>query len=200
MSEPAAAPTAGEQVPAVAGQRTWWRRNAWTLVVLLGLVVATVGIVGLNEWRTYNWWRSSLPTEVPPGETIELGGARWGPVSPTWEASWLTEAQESRLEDLPSGTRLLEVAIPVDPAGEMPACGSPVLRETDGARRQWNGAGQWFYWLYSAENPDLCLADLGVAHTMVVHYLVPEDAVGPFVVDVEILDAVPRFPRFLLEL
>lgn len=196
MSEQTSPPAAVESVT----PRSWWRRNLWALVALLGLVVATVGIVGLNEWRTYNWWRSSLPTEVLPGESIELGGARWGPVSATWETSWLTESQQARLGDLPPGTRLLEVAIPVDPEGTMPDCTTPVLRETDGSRRQWNGAGQWFYWLYSAESPDSCLVDVETAHTMVVHFLVPRDAVGPFVVDIEILDVVPRFPRFLLEL
>lgn len=170
--------------------RGWWRRNAWPLALLTVLVPVTVAAVAGNEWYLYYSGRASQPVTAEPGATAQLGGATWGPAETAPVPGGL---------DVPAGARVVAVTIPVAPGDEAVACLRPVLREAEGAGRQWDEASTLVDWPYDADEPSSCVPDETRPYSLVVPFLVPGDAAGRLYVDITVADEAPRFVRLAVD-
>lgn len=158
------------------GGRRWWRRNAAALIALAVLAPATFGVIIANEASTNATRAHIVPIEVPAGRPFAHDGAQWGPAS----AREISPVDDEL--DLPQGARLIAVTIPVVPGDEEPGCFPPTLIEARGAHRQWNQASTVLGW-----NDTSCALMGTEPFDVVVPYVVPSDAEGPFVVDLEIV-------------
>ncbi|MCP2635832.1 hypothetical protein K0817_004525 [Microbacterium sp. HD4P20] len=166
----------------------WWRANAAALGVLVLLVPATAAAVGWNEWSSYYSGRASIPIMVQAGESAAYGEATIGPAT--------AEFTEHSLA--PSGTRVVSVRVRVDPGDPAIQCFEPPLRELEGLQRQWNSASYELDRSWDVERPTSCIADATTPYTLDVDYLVPLDASGPFVVDIESGGLLPEFARLVV--
>jgi hypothetical protein len=93
---------------------------------------------------------------------------------------------------------VVTVAIEVDPGAAPFVCTVPVLREVGGSERQWNATSD----LDREGDPDrqtYCDTESTAAFTLELDYLVPEDASGPFEVEVGSPDAYPEFVSAVVE-
>lgn len=171
----------------------WWRLNRWSLPALAVLILATIGVIGGNEWNSYFSGRASIPVTVAAGGSAELAGTTWGPAT-----AHRLDADETASLQPPSATRLLEVTVPVTPGATAVGCQRPVLRETDGAQRQWNDASGTLPRSAVNDQPSSCLADATGPYSIVVPFLLPENAEGPFVLDLAVTESLPRFLRLAL--
>ncbi|MFB7894458.1 hypothetical protein ACFC1I_19805 [Microbacterium sp. NPDC056044] len=166
----------------------WWRSNALGLGALIVLVPALAVTI---------WWNETAPgvansptraIALAPGAATEYAGAVVGPVA-------------AEFADLPLAlqeTRVVTVAVEVDPGAAPFACTQPVLREVGGRERQWNAASD----LGREWDPDrqtLCDPEATAPFTLELDYLVPEDASGPFVLEVASPDAYPEFVSAVVE-
>jgi len=167
--------------------RAWWRRNTVALVALVVLVPATALILGGWEWWKVNQQGSLFPAVAAAGAEVDFAGTTWGPAT-------IEEVPAAPGADLPAGARVVHVTIPVEPGSAPPSCSSPMLREAEGAGREWADAVIDVDWDY--EHPSSCYSEDPGPFTMVVPYLIPADARGPFVVDLAVADELPRFLRF----
>ncbi|NYF17013.1 hypothetical protein HDC37_001841 [Microbacterium sp. AK009] len=166
--------------------RGWWRRNALPLgAVAILLPVGVLVPTGVEWWR---WSQADpvFPTTAAAGESVEWAGATWGPATAVDQTSLYAA-------DAPAGTRVLVVEIPVDPGDLSPLCTTPALRELGGAGRQWGEATTEVDWRY--ERPTSCESGSPVPFTVSVPYLVPDDARGPFGVELTVPDELPGFLR-----
>lgn len=158
------------------GRGGWWRRNRLALIACAVLLPATFGIIGWNEWSTaFAGWRTAA-FEAEAGRAVDFGGASWGPAT-------VAEVAPSAEFDVPQGAELIEVTVPVVPGGEEPSCFPPVLRETGGAQREWKHGG----YLFLGWDDTSCSLMGSEPFELVVPYLIPSDAEGPFVVELEVL-------------
>lgn len=166
----------------------WWRRNTAALVAVAVLVPSTALIVGGPDW--WDEWRSHpiFPTTVAAGQSSEYAGASWGPVHVGTRVA---------ADDLPEGTKVIDVEVPVDPGSEDLVCSPPTLRElrTD---REWSESTSELELDYDPGRTTLCGIDGGGPFTLAVSYLVPVDAVGPFGLDLVIADQAPGFLRLVV--
>jgi hypothetical protein len=161
----------------------WWRRNTFALGAVIVLVPATALIVGGHEWWSMYQAAPLFAATAEEGSEIEYARATWGPATAVEESS----------DEVPEGAKLIVVEVPVDPADRPVACNVPVLRELGGEQRQWDTASYDVDWSY--ENPTLCDSEATGPFTIAVPYLVPDDAVGPFGVDLVLSDQLPGFLR-----
>lgn len=169
----------------------WWRRNAFALAAVAVLVPATAVVVGGNEWWDVYSSRPVFAQAVPSGDEATFGGATWGPAT----ADFVSPGSDV---DLPADARLIEVRVPVQPEDEPVSCFTPVLRELEGAGRQWDEADYDFSAEYDPEQSTSCPFDRSDPYTVVVRFLVPADAIGPFGLDFSMGDQLPRFLRLVV--
>lgn len=162
----------------------WWRRNAIALAAVAVLLPTTAVVVGGNEWWNANQADPVFPTTVDTGTTVEYGGATWGP------ARWGTGAADTAA-DVPAGARAVVIEVPVDPHGEILSCGSPMLRERDREGRRWSDALADVEW--NDDRPTSCPSDERTPFTIAVPYLVPDDATGPFDLELALTDQLPGY-------
>ena len=166
----------------------WWRRNAVSLVVVAVLAPATGFTIWTNEHAPIDAHRASAPLTVAPGESIEYGSSVVGPAFGHFVSN----------SAAPEGTRVFSVAVRVEPGTPGLECASPVLREVGDAQRQWNdasidlGTGD-------VERLSYCSSEQTAPYTLMLDYLVPDDAVGPFSVDLESGTLAPEFARIIVE-
>jgi hypothetical protein len=172
-------------VQAVTG---WWRANAVALGALVLLVPVTAAAVGWNEWSGYYSGRASSPVTIQSGESAAYGEATIGPAT----------AQFTEHPLAPEGTRVVSVRVQVDPGDPAIQCIQPALRELEGVRRQWNSASYELDRGWDADRPTSCIADATEPYTLDVDYLVPLDASGPFVVEIESTGLLPEFARVVV--
>jgi hypothetical protein len=176
--------------------RSWWRRNSAALIALAVLVPATVTAIGWREWSaTYEVSSQYVrPVVVAEGEdTIEFAGATWGPVT-----SGTFTADDGL--PVPEGAEVIAVKIPVrnnDP-DDLIGCPSPVLVEQS-TGRQWSEMSIALDLDYDPDAPTLCSTDSAAPYEMLVPFIVPEDAVGPFWIDVMPYGEGPGFVRFSID-
>ncbi len=180
---------------------TWWHRNTVALIGLFVLLPVTLGVVNYNDWKEYYLYSPSFAAPVSDDGTVELAGATWGPI----RASDISDV-EGLLN--PEGTRVIAVGIPVELHGDaVPSCSSPVLVEQS-TGREWFEMRDELGFEYSADEPTFCVSaetdengdPLPVDdYELLVPFIVPEDAEGPFWIEVAPLDAVPLFVRFSVE-
>lgn len=167
----------------------WWRANGVALSALVVLVPAMAIAVGWNEWWNYYSGRGSIPTTIQPGESAAYGGATIGPATGEFTDDPLA----------PEGTRVVSVRVRVDPGAPPIQCLEPLLRELDGAQRQWNSASYELSRGWDVNRPTSCVADATSPYSLDVDYLVPSDASGPFAVEIESAEVIPEFARVIVE-
>jgi len=169
--------------------RRWWSRNALALTAVAVLAPVTgLMIIGNEWWGTYQA-APVFPTTVAPGDEISYAGATWGPAT-------IHVRPDDPDSDLPEGTTVYVVEVPLDPDSGPVRCSPPTLRELEGGQRQWDDAVSFVDWDY--ERPTLCDSEAVGPFTIAVPFLVPDDAVGPFGVDFLLTDELPGFLRLVV--
>jgi hypothetical protein len=167
----------------------WWRSNALALGVLVVLVPATVLTMSWNEWAEIKANSGSQPITLEPGSTVEYAGATVGPVA----------ARFTDLPLAPPSTRVVAVTLQLDP-GEPPiTCTAPVLREVGGAQRQWDASGEDLGREWDPDVWSFCTSDATGPYELQLDYLVPDDASGPFVVELESAAGWPEFVSAVID-
>jgi hypothetical protein len=158
--------------------RTWWQRNAVALGIVVVIAPITAAAISLNAWQGIN---AAHPVTVAQGEAIAYGDAEVGPL----------RARFDDLEGIPRGTRVVAVEIDIDPDGEEFTCSSPTLIETTALHREWIDATTSIDRPYDPDRVTYCDRELTGPYTVEFDYLVPDDAVGPFVLEFASPDAAP---------
>lgn len=169
--------------------RGWWRRNAVSLVAIAVLAPVTVGAIAVNEWSAYDLGHATKPIGVEPGESARYDGAQIGPAS----------AEFTDAPGAPSGTRVVSATVLITPGEEPISCVAPVLREAGGAGRQWSEASFDLEREYDPALKTSCDSELPIRYSLTLRYLVPEDATGPFVIELSAADAYPHYVRLRVE-
>jgi hypothetical protein len=167
----------------------WWRRNVVALVALVILLPVTVGVIALNEWSQFDQGHPTKPISVDPGDDVIYGGARIGPAKSEFTDNVLA----------PADTRVVHAVLLVTPGAGPISCSLPTLREAGGAQRQWAEASADLDIPYDPESHTVCDSDLPIRYSLTVDYLVPDDAVGPFVLEFTVAEEVPRYLQLLIE-
>ncbi|WP_435747628.1 hypothetical protein [Microbacterium sp. PMB16] len=187
---PPAPPT---PAPEPARPTSWWRRNRLALIALAVVVPVTAGGVGWHEWHQYFGFggRPFQPVLVEDGDSIEFAGAEWGPLRGG-------ELDDLSGFDLPDGTTVVAVGIPVDPDAKGVSCTTPVLVDQE-TGREWRAARSEIGLLYNSEEPETCDSSTRGEYELIVPFVVPDDVEGPFWVDVWPQKAGGSFLRFSLE-
>lgn len=87
----------------------------------------------------------------------------------------------------------------VEPGSEPIACPTPQLREAGGAQRQWDKASYDLDRDFDSERKTFCNSEPRARYLLTLDYLVPADATGPFTIDLESGDELPRYLRLVIE-
>jgi hypothetical protein len=167
----------------------WWRRNAVSLVAVAVLLPVTIGVVAANEWSSFGAERATKPVSAQPGDAVAYGGATIGPA----KAEIVADASA------PRGSNVVSATVLVTPGDEPISCLTPTLHETDGAQRQWNEASFDLDLDVSADQKTVCDSELRIRYSLTLFYIVPDDATGPFAIELEAADALPQFARLVVE-
>lgn len=171
---------------------SWWRRNTAAVVALAVLVPATALAVGWREWHEVYDDPSQYTRDVLPDEdgTIEIDGAVLGPA----KADTFTEADGF---ELPDGAKVVAVKITVDNADldDPIRCWWPTLVEQS-TGREW---AQMSNELGLSSDPDVqteCDPSPTGPYDIIVPFIVPDDAEGPFWLDIDPDESDGAFARF----
>lgn len=157
---------------------TWWRRQRVALVALIAAVAALIGV---------SVWLDVLPAQeaAPPaprvaGGTVDIGGNR-------------LELVRSIPDEFPApaGAHTLSIRLSADSAEDAERCGAFTLRERDG-ERVWLTAGSAVDVRYGDEE-NSCRKGTDSYRILSV-FLLPNDAEGPFWLDIAVGDDTVRFP------
>ncbi|MGZ0712488.1 hypothetical protein ACWPKO_29535 (plasmid) [Coraliomargarita sp. W4R53] len=168
--------------------RGWWRENAVALVALAVLAPATFGYIAYNENAVSSSGSATHAIEVAEGDTLSPYARAWlGPAS----ASFTTHP------DAPADTVVVEVTVAVDPGRPAISCSSPVLRETTGATRQWVEASTDLGG-YDSDRNVFCSSEQSESYTLDLLYLVPDDATGPFAVEIFSVAEAPDYVSMIV--
>ena len=173
------------------GRVSWWRRNAVALIALAVLLPVTFGVIGIREWWAIYEARPVWAQSVEPGGVF--GGAEWGEATfeaiPQWES-----------DSVPEGAQSVLVTIPMQPVDEPIECRSPVLRETSGEKRTWDYTNSAVDLPGTMQLETRCSGSSSGRVELLVPFIIPADAEGPFFVEIVISEELPRFLRFEVEL
>lgn len=181
----------GEPVTGDQSLRLWWRRNGLPLLAIAALAPLTWFTITAQERADSASGFGEYPVVAEAGSAVDLGGIRVGPAT----------AELTTAEAAPAGTHVVRVTLPVRTGGKDLACSAPVLREIDGLQREWKESSYDLgYDLYGdAERIVVCPFETVAEFTMTLLYLVPDDADGPFFVDMSWVDVWPDFARIGVE-
>lgn len=160
----------------------WWRSNAIALGAIVLLVPATYAALTWNEWSAILQSSDSRPIALEPGDTLEYAGATIGPVTSTY----------SELPSAPRGTKIVTVTVKIDPGGPPIICDAPVLHESGADPREWKASSD----LGRDWDPDLrtfCSSEETGPYQLDLDYLVPDDASGPFTLELGSAAGRPEF-------
>lgn len=170
---------------------SWWRRNTGAMIALAVLLPLSFGVIGIREWWAIYEARPIWAQSVEPGGVF--GGAEWGEATfeavPQWES-----------DSVPDGAQSVLVTIPMRPVDDAIECHSPMLKEASGKKRTWD------YTSSAVDLPDPMQLETrcsGVSSgrvELLVPFIIPADAEGPFFVDIVLPEQLPRFLRFEVEL
>jgi len=182
----------------MAERRGWWRSNALALGAVAVLLPAALGGTAWWEWK-YVYPDSGRPLwAVVPDDsgTVQLEGAEWGPV----RAKTITDTSGL---DMPDDATLIGVTVQVNPLGEKgPTCFAPELVE-QATGRSWLPVRGKLGLVWDQEEPEACVPTLegetAEPYQLVLPYVVPADAKGPYWIEIEPDYAESRFLRFSVE-
>lgn len=159
---------------------TWWRRQRTSVIALVAAVVAMVAV---------SVWLDVLPAERPSdrvieaeasvdiaGQTLTLGSTEWG----EFEA--------------PAGSRTLSVRLSSSGGFDAALCGQSTLTEIDSSRT-WVSLRKPLS-VPSDEGESSCTIETE-AYRILLVFLLPDDADGPFRLDIEGSD--DDLARFVIE-
>ena len=167
----------------------WWRRNAVAVGVLVILVPALAATVAWHEWSEANSGAPAPPAVLEQGQHTSYGEAVLGPA--------VAEFVDDPLA--PRDARVLRVQIDIDPRASELACAEPILRELQGANREWDADTSALTTDWDPLRPASCSSDVTEPYTLDVRYVVPQDAAGPFGVDMIAAELWPENVRFIVE-
>ena len=167
----------------------WWRRNALWLALVAVLAPLTAGVIAVNEWSEWDLGHATKPITVAAGGSASYAGARFGPA----RAEFTTDPAA------PPGSRVVSVTVLVEPGDQPIICPTPVLRETGSARRQWDEASFELERDFDADRTTFCSAEESLRYSLTLDYLLPEDAAGPFAIELQSGDALPQFLSMIVE-
>jgi hypothetical protein len=157
---------------------TWWRRQRAALIALLA---AAVALVVVSLWLDVLPSRESAPpTPHVADGPIDLGGNRLE----------LIRAIPDEFP-APDGAHTLSIRLAADSTEDAERCGTFTLREATGDR-EWLTAGSAVDVRYGDEESS-CRKGTGSYRILTV-FLLPNDADGPFWLDIAVGDDVVRFP------
>lgn len=167
----------------------WWRQNAVALGALALLVPALGATVVWNEWSQSSAGALDAPVVVEPGDEARYGDALLGP------------AEAEFVEDplAPADARVLRVRIDVDPGDPALPCAEPILRELDGAHREWWADTDELSTDWDPQFPASCSSEATGPYTLDARWVIPLDATGPFGVDLVSTELWPENLRFVVE-
>nr|WP_314840965.1 hypothetical protein [uncultured Microbacterium sp.] len=159
---------------------SWWRRQH---VALIALAAAAVAVVGAYLWLDVLPDVGSRPEVVQGDPTADLSGQRLTLGDAEWDEF-----------DAPEGSRTLSVRVSSSGGGDAAFCGPATLTEHGSAR----------VWLSSRDGLDVP-GDLGESscamdsspYRMLLVFLLPDDASGPF--DLDIAGGDHDVARFVVE-
>ena len=152
---------------------SWWRRQR---TALIALVVAAVAMVAVTVWLDV--LPSARPTDRVveadtsvdiAGQTLTLGATEWG----EFEA--------------PSGSRTLSVRLSSSGGFDASLCGRSTLTEPDSSRT-WVSSRKGLE-VSSDDGESSCTVETD-AYRILLVFLLPDDADGPFRLDIEGSDDV----------
>lgn len=157
---------------------SWWRRQR---VPLAALLVAAAAVVAVHLWLDVLPATSGDPSTIDAvdgsaeiaGQTLSLDSARWD----EFEA--------------PDGSRTLSIRIASGGGADATTCGLFTLSEADGDR-VWSDARSALDVPFDA-GESYCQEASG-PYAMLAVFLLPDDARGPFVLEVPGDGEVARFP------
>jgi len=191
---PPPVPAESSDAPAVAARAPgWWRRNRLALIALVILVPATAAAIGWQEWYQYFGFgaRPVSAVEVDEDESIEFAGATWGPIRGG-------EIADVTGLDVPRDSRLIAVAVPVQASTEGIGCATPTLVEQS-TGRGWDPVRDRIGLEYDSDEPTTCNSSEAGDYELILPFVVPDDADGPFWVDIMPYDAGGSYLRFSFE-
>lgn len=104
---------------------------------------------------------------------------------------------------VPDGVKVIAVAVPVDPGDEAPSRMAPQLVEQS-TGRQWNEMRLELGIPYSREESASCVVPTDDdpaldPYELILAFGVPDDAEGPFWVEVSPAESMPRLARFSID-
>ena len=99
----------------------------------------------------------------------------------------------------PADARVLRVRIDVDPGDPPLPCAEPILRELDGAQREWRADTDELSTDWDPLFPASCSSEATGPYTLDARWVIPLDATGPFGVDLVSTELWPENLRFVVE-
>lgn len=146
----------------------WWRRQRRALIAL---AIAAVAMLGATVWldilpsiRPTDRVIEAESTVDIAGQTLTLGATEWDEF------------------ETPEGTRALSVRLTSSGGSDADYCGQTALTEIDSARTWLSSRDDLV--VPSDEGENSCAAE-PASYRILLTFLVPDDADGPFLLDIE---------------
>lgn len=157
---------------------SWWRRQR---VALIALLVAAVAVVGVHVWFDV------LPASTDDTSVVE---ARDGSAEIAGQSLALDSARWGEF-DAPAGSRTLSIRIASGGGSAATSCGQFTIAEAEGDR-VWSNARSVLDVPFEA-GESYCHQASG-PYAILAVFLLPDDAEGPFVLEIPGDGEVARFP------
>lgn len=157
---------------------TWWRKQRIALIALLAAAAAVVGV---------HVWFDVLPSSTAAASVVD---ARDGAAEVAGQRFTLDSARGDEFE-APSGSRTLSIRIESSGGTDATTCGPFTLAEVRGDR-VWTNARSALDVPFEA-GESYCQEGSG-PYVILAVFLLPDDADGPFVLEIPGDGEVARFP------
>ena len=160
---------------------SWWRKQRAPLLALLLTVISAAGV---HLWLdVLPSSEADVPTVVEAERRGEIAGQRIAVDAVRWDEF-----------DAPAGSRTVSVLLDATGGKDATTCGAFTLSEVDGPRVWLDAGGELNVPSDAGERS--CLEE-SLSYDIFVVFLVPDDAMGPFHLDIPDRDG--RILRFVVE-